>query len=85
MNNLEALPILYTLDDPSYCEFSNFYPSPIEIDNRQYPTVEHYYQSKKFEGSHYEHEIIKAPDALTAFHLGQTRQYTYRGNWKHVK
>ena len=28
---------------------SNFYPSLITLDNKQYPTNEHYFQSKKHE------------------------------------
>jgi predicted NAD-dependent protein-ADP-ribosyltransferase YbiA (DUF1768 family) len=49
-------PVLYTYDVP--CEFvkeehiflNNFDPSPfIADDNFTYPTVEHYYQSHKFD------------------------------------
>jgi predicted NAD-dependent protein-ADP-ribosyltransferase YbiA (DUF1768 family) len=31
--------------------FSNFFPSPFTVDNKCYPTAEHYYQSKKFTGT----------------------------------
>lgn len=41
-----------------YGEFSNFYPSSMSIGSKDYETVEHYYQSKKFEGTKYE-EIIR--------------------------
>lgn len=30
-----------------YAFLSNFYPSPITIDNIQYPTVEHAFQAQK--------------------------------------
>ena len=31
-----------------YGEFSNFYHAPIEIDGKEYPTTEHYFQAMKF-------------------------------------
>jgi hypothetical protein len=37
----------YDKDQPYY-EFSNFYPSKISIDGTDWLTVEHYYQSQKF-------------------------------------
>jgi N-glycosidase YbiA len=43
----------------SYGEFSNFYPSPITIDDIEYPTVEHFYQSKKFMGDGASKESLK--------------------------
>ena len=32
----------------TYFEFSNFADSPFKIGKRLYPTVEHFFQSKKF-------------------------------------
>lgn len=31
-----------------YFEFTNFYPSPIIVNGKRYPTAEHYFQSMKF-------------------------------------
>jgi len=42
----------------SYYEFSNYYKSNIVIDNKQYSTVEHYFQSSKFSDPYYS-EIIR--------------------------
>ena len=39
--------LFYGRRDPCY-EFSNFYPSPILIDSKLWPTTEHYYQAMKF-------------------------------------
>lgn len=54
--------IFCKLNEP-YGEFSNFYPSTMEIDGYIYNTVENYYQSKKFEGTEYEHvvRVAKTP------------------------
>jgi len=41
------------LNDP-YGEFSNFYKSKMIVDGKEYLTVEHFYQSKKFEGTVFE-------------------------------
>ena len=40
--------ILFYDPKSKYFEFSNFYQSPIKIDNIKYPTVEHYFQAMKF-------------------------------------
>ena len=51
---MEPLPPIYFYDVPSdrvlkeYIFLNNFYSSPITINGVLYPTVEHYYQSKKF-------------------------------------
>jgi len=52
---------------------SNFYPSPIAVDGKQYPTVEHFFQSQKFVGTPHELEIIKAGKPVEAFRMGQSR------------
>lgn len=39
----------YNKKEPYY-QFSNFYPSPITIDNKEYRTAEHFYQASKFLG-----------------------------------
>ncbi len=52
--------------------FSNFYPSPFTIDEKAYPTAEHFYQSKKFEGTPREEEIRLAKTIHSAHQLGHT-------------
>ena len=48
--------IFRRLNEP-FGEFSNFYPSLIRINGKEYATVEHYYQSMKFKGTQYEEPI----------------------------
>ena len=53
---------------------SNFYPSPINIDGKQWPTTEHYFQAMKFpDHPQYQEEmrIQKAPGKV--FFMGKAR------------
>lgn len=45
--------------EEDYGFLSNFYPSPIAVGGETFPTVEHYYQSRKFVGSE-EAELVRA-------------------------
>lgn len=62
-----------------YYELSNFYPSKITIDEKVYPSVEHYYQSQKFvyksnsskEYKEYVNIIMKQTTSGKAFYLGR--------------
>ena len=57
--------IFHKLNDP-YGEFSNFYPSKMIIDGKEYQTVEHYYQSMKFKGTEFEEKIRLQPYPMKA-------------------
>jgi ribA/ribD-fused uncharacterized protein len=65
--------------------FSNFYPSPFSVNKKLYRTVEHYFQSKKFEGLEQEQIVIDAPTPAKAFKLGRTKTVKRRGDWEVVK
>lgn len=41
-----------------YFEFTNFAPFPIYIEGKKWPTVEHYFQAQKFQGTNFE-EIVR--------------------------
>jgi len=63
---------------------SNFFPSPITIENRTYPTTEHYYQSRKFslpETKDIMEAIIKAPTPGEAFKLSRLHEAKIREDW----
>ena len=49
-----------------YRFLSNFYKSPFMVDGREYATVEHYYQSKKHQGTRLEESIRLAPKPMDA-------------------
>jgi len=63
-------------------EFSNFFPSPITYDGRQYPTVEHLFQAMKFmdtaNGRQYAEAIRRVATPADAKALGRQRSSTAR-------
>jgi len=60
---------------------SNFYPAPFAVDKVVYPTTEHYFQSKKFEGKPEENIVINAKTPSEAFKLGRNRKFPCRPDW----
>lgn len=74
------------LNEP-YGEFSNFYESVMKIDGIKYPTVEHYYQSKKFEGTVFEGYIRHQSSPMRAKKLAysdESKQYL-QDDWERNK
>ncbi len=47
--------------DAKYRYLSNFYRASFILDNKEYTTVEHYFQSKKYAGTDLEEKIRAAP------------------------
>lgn len=69
-----------------YRFLSNFYPSPIEEDGVVYPTVEHYFQSKKTIGFSEKKRIIGAETPSLAKKYGGDRSLTtMRSDWDAIK
>lgn len=64
-----------------YGWLSNFYPSPIQISGKSYPTVEHWFQSQKFSNDALQEKIRLAPSASKAKHLGKTRDPSFNTEW----
>lgn len=80
-------PILFNSQTYSYSYLSNFYPSPIVSaqDGQTYPSVEHYYQAMKFEGTAHAETIRAAPTPREAKMLGASRDYPIREDWEDIK
>lgn len=76
-NTLAFLPIV---TEP----LSNFYPSSFELDGKRWPSVEHFMQGKKFEGTPNEELIRQAKDYHEAHLLGWTCGRA-RADWDQVK
>lgn len=55
-------------------ELSNFYPSKMIIDKKEYATVEHYYQSKKFKGTEFEELVRIQPTARKAKDMARSKE-----------
>lgn len=53
----ETEPIKFYEKESPYYYFTNFYHSPFEVNGKIYPTNEHFFQSKKFEGDPFEKEV----------------------------
>lgn len=68
-----------------YGFLSNFYPSPFSLNNKHYPTVEHFYQSRKFQHKPMEDIIIAADSPAEAFQLGRNANVPLREDWEEIK
>lgn len=75
--------LFYGHTSGEYRQFSNFFDSPIVIDEKFYPTVEHYYQAMKAETAKDAEKIRKAKTPHDAKKLG--RKIKIRSNWDDKK
>jgi ribA/ribD-fused uncharacterized protein len=76
--------IFCKLKDP-YGEFSNFYPISISVDLKEYKSSEHYYQSKKYEGTEWEDHIRSQDKPYEAAREGRRKDLPLREDWENVK
>lgn len=74
----------YKVNDEYGC-FSNFSKHSFVINGIVYKTSEHYFQSKKFEGSIFEKETILVKTPMEAANLGHDRSKPLREDWENVK
>lgn len=74
----------YKVNDQYGC-FSNFSKHSFIIDGVLYKTAEHYFQSKKFEGTKFEKEIILAQTPMIAAKMGRDKNKPLRENWEYIK
>lgn len=70
----------YRTQDP-YGEFSNFAAFPIRLKERDWPTVEHYFQAQKFAGTEHEEVIREVRSPMIAARLGRDRSRPLRPDW----
>lgn len=66
-----------------YSFLSNFYNSPIVINGLTYSTVEHYYQSQKFEQKELQETVRNSTTPSRAKRIG--RKHKLRDDWEEVK
>ncbi len=66
----------------AYGVFSNFSSHGIEVNDKYYPTVEHYYQSQKFLDESYQEKIRLCTTPKEASVLGQNRSIAFDQNWE---
>lgn len=77
--------IKFWSDKGEYGCFSNFSRHPIKLDNHIYKTTEHYYQSKKFEGTKYEKVVRDAEGPKAAAREGRDKSKPLRKDWEQIK
>ena len=58
---------------------------PFVLEDKEWPTVEHYYQAMKFEDPAYQEKIRGAESPKLARKLGRSRFKKIRKDWKKVK
>ena len=76
----------YNRNDPYY-EFTNFAMYKVRIDDKTWPTSEHYFQAQKFVGTPYEEAIRKLTTPREAFDFSRKPQVHgwRRNDWEVVK
>ncbi len=80
----DSSAIYFSMDDPNEPMARNS-PHPFRLDEQNWLTVEHYYQTMKFEGSEYQKTILDATSAEQAKTLGKVRFKKKRKDFKQVK
>lgn len=76
--------LFYSTRGPHGC-LSNFFPAPLVLDGKRWPTSEHYFQAQKFAGTPHEEEVRQARTPSAAAALGRSRKLPLRRDWEAVK
>ena len=78
-------PILfYKTNEPFGC-FANFSRHGITLDEKFWPTTEHYFQAQKFAGTEHESIVHQAKTPGDAARMGRDRARPLREDWEAVK
>jgi ribA/ribD-fused uncharacterized protein len=81
---MTAVINFYSVGD-EYGEFSNFAAYPIKLDEKLWPTSEHYFQAQKFDDAGQQEAIRTAKTPMIAARMGRDRSKKLRGDWESVK
>jgi hypothetical protein len=76
--------LFYKVND-RYGIFSNFYKCGFFIDDKYWPTAEHFFQSQKFSDEALREQIRKVASPMDAAILGRDRNNPLRDDWDYVK
>ena len=77
--------INFYLVDDAYGAFSNFASYPILLDDKLWPTTEHYFQAQKFVGTEHEEQIRLELSPMKAARMGRDRKRPLRQDWDTIK
>jgi len=75
------MSILFNSKSADYSWLSNFHSSPIDVQGKLYPTVEHWFQSQKFTDPIFQEKIRLASSPSKAKTLGKTRDPSFDETW----
>ncbi|MCG8671226.1 MAG: NADAR family protein [Pseudomonadales bacterium] len=76
--------IYFSRSDPEQ-EFGAWSKHSFELEDKEWPSVEHYFQAMKFSDEAYQEKIRLAESPKQARKLGRTRFKKIRKNWSAVK
>ncbi len=76
-------PVLFYAESDPFGEFSNWWPAPVELDGKTWPTTEHYFMAQKTKDKRERERIRKAPTPRRAKEMG--RQVRLRRGWEGMK
>ena len=79
------MPIQFNSKTKEWSWLSNFFLSPMIVQEKEYPTVEHWFQSQKFTNTELQEKIRTCTTASQAKKLGRTRDQSFRSDWDFVK
>ena len=65
--------------------FSNFSRHSVWLNEKQWPTTEHYFQAQKFAGTEHEEQVRAAATPAKAAEMGRERKRPLRADWEAVK
>ncbi len=68
-----------------YFEFSNFHRSPIILEDKEWPTSEHFFQAKKFIDMDLQEYIRSQKSPMKAAQEGRKRVLPLREDWEMIK
>ncbi len=79
------MPVYFYRVNEPYGEFSNFAKYPFEVEGKEWPTTEHYFQAQKFAGTVHAEQVRLARTARDAARMGRDRSLPMRSDWEAVK
>ena len=78
--------LFYRANEVPYGPFSNFDTKhPITINNKTWPSTEHFFQAMKFEGTSHEEDVRNAGSPAESAKMGRDRSRPLRKDWESVK
>ena len=66
-------------------DFGTFSKHPFNLEDKEWPSVEHYFQAMKFDDVDYQETIRRAPHPKKARKMGRSRFKKIRRDWKQTK